>query len=466
MTAAHFAAVSLAAPLVRDEVLVAAPNEAREARTVEPRATNDISSCGGRWMPRDDVTIGSGTDVRPGFDSAVDRFCSAVNGKTVPAGGYLSMVTEVFLNGGKTPSQYGVLGFLHLEVHNKISSNHVINIDSCKQYLKALSVSGGKCSGATNKDSKGGTWQVGNEEVSYHAIGEDVPSQQDALNKLWTNGALKVQGVSKGSGPSLSPWPFSSIAKIKPAPCHSHNDYDQSIPLWAALSAGCLTVEADVWWSFNSLLLGHILPTLGRTFKGQYVDPLKAIIDYNNGNKAGGSIGVYPAAPSQTFVLFVDFKTSDAQTLDQVVAALQPLRDAGYLSYYDDAAKKFVSRQVTAVASGSADFGRIRDRNGVPNADLFFDAKVDYWDNAFTTANSYYASADFKDAIGNPSNVDPFNGAMRDKVVAQASQAHAAGLKVRYYNLPGEWIWEALAAAGVDRLNTDDLYNTARIPRL
>ncbi|KXJ95189.1 hypothetical protein Micbo1qcDRAFT_230485 [Microdochium bolleyi] len=454
-TAALFAAVALAAPL-----------EPKEVPLVEPRATDDISSCGGRWMPRGDVTIGRGTDVRPGFDSAVDKFCGAVNGRTVPPGGYLSMVTEVFLNGGKNPAEYGVLGFLHLEVHNKISSNHVINIDSCKKYLKALSVPGGKCSGPTNKDSKGGTWQVGNDGVSYHAIGEDVPSQQDALNKLWTDGALKVQGVSKGSSASLNPWPFGSIEKIKPAPCHSHNDYDQSIPLWAALSAGCVTVEADVWWFANSLILGHILPTLGRTFKGQYVDPLKAIIDYNNGGRVGGSVGVYPAAPSQTFVLFVDFKTSDAQTLDQVVAALQPLRDAGYLSYYDDAAKKLVARQVTVVASGSADFGRIRDRNGVPRADVFFDAKVDYWNSAFTVANSYYASADFKDAIGNPSNVGQFNGAQRDKVVAQVQQAHAAGLKVRYYNLPGEWIWEALAEAGVDRLNADDLYNTARLPRL
>lgn len=291
---------------------------------------------------------------------------------------------------------------------------------------------GGKCSGETNKDSKGGTWQVGNNQVSYHAIGEDVPPQQDALNKLWTNGALKVQGVSKGSGPSLNPWPFPSVKNIKPVACHSHNDYDQSIPLWAALSAGCVTVEADVWWIANSLLLGHLLPTPGRTFKGQYVDPIKALLDYNNGGVPGGSVGVYPAAPGQTFVLFVDFKTSDAQTLDQVVAAVQPLRDAGYLSYYDDAANEFVSRQVTVVASGSADFGRIRNRNGVPKADVFYDAKVDRWDGAFTTANSYYASADFKDAIGNPSNVDQFDGAQRDKVIAQASQAHVAGLKVRY----------------------------------
>lgn len=101
--AVHFFAVATAAPLESKDV----------SSALELRATNSISSCESRWMPKDDVAIGDGTDVRPGFDTAVDRFCGTVNGKTVPAGGYLSMVTEVFLNGGKNPSQYGVLGFLH-----------------------------------------------------------------------------------------------------------------------------------------------------------------------------------------------------------------------------------------------------------------------------------------------------------------------------------------------------------------
>lgn len=64
-------------------------------------------------MPREDVTIAGGTDVRKGYLSAVQVFCSAVDGLTVEPGGYLSLTTEVFLNGGKNPSTYGVVGFVN-----------------------------------------------------------------------------------------------------------------------------------------------------------------------------------------------------------------------------------------------------------------------------------------------------------------------------------------------------------------
>lgn len=60
-----------------------------------------------------DVTIGQGTDTRKGFNSAVQRFCSAANGQVVQPGGYLSMATEAYLNDGQTPATYGILGFVY-----------------------------------------------------------------------------------------------------------------------------------------------------------------------------------------------------------------------------------------------------------------------------------------------------------------------------------------------------------------
>jgi hypothetical protein len=32
-----------------------------------------------------------------------------------------------------------------------------------------------------------------------------------------------------------------------PVGCHSHNDYWRRVPLYSALQAGCIGVEADVW---------------------------------------------------------------------------------------------------------------------------------------------------------------------------------------------------------------------------
>ncbi len=60
-----------------------------------------------------DVTIGSGTDRRTGFTTAVNKFCDMAHGNTVKSQDYLSMATEVFLNGGMDPSKYGLLGYVY-----------------------------------------------------------------------------------------------------------------------------------------------------------------------------------------------------------------------------------------------------------------------------------------------------------------------------------------------------------------
>ncbi|KAL7623741.1 Altered inheritance of mitochondria protein 6 [Parahypoxylon ruwenzoriense] len=435
---------------------------------VTTQATDDISSCGNAWMPRDDVKIAQGTDTRRGFSTAVQAFCNAANGMTVKPSGYLSMATEVFLNDGKDPTTYGILGFLRsttrkIQIIPYPVRATIYSSDDCKKYLLALSTDGGKCSGETNHDTKGGTWQVGNNGVSYHALGNEVPPKQDAVNKLFSGAALDTQSVNKGSGAPLNPWPLDSLNSVKPTNCHSHNDYTRDIPIYSAMSAGCIGFEADVFYSGGDVIIGHVIPTPGRTLKVQYIDPLRKILDHNNGGKSGSN-GLYKAEPGRSITLLVDFKTSDTKTLDAVVKALQPLRDGGYLSRLENG--KFVEKQVTVVASGNAPFDRINSGDGVPDRDVFYDAKVDQWDSKFTSSNSYYASADFKDAVGNPGSANNFNQDQKNKVQAQVGNAHAAGLKVRYYNLPGDYLWEPLAALGVDRLNADDMYDTARLPRV
>ncbi|KAI1819336.1 hypothetical protein F4861DRAFT_527387 [Xylaria intraflava] len=419
--------------------------------------TDGISSCSSTWMAITDVTIGGGTDQRTGFTSAVSKFCDMVDGKTVNSQDYLSMATEVFLDGGKSASTYGLLGYVYFEIHNKLSSTHTVDAASCKKYLGTLSAEGGQCYGAINSDTKGGTYQVGANGVSYHALGNTVPPNQDALNKLLPTTVLTAQKVNKGSGAPLSPWPLDSLNKVLPTSCHSHNDYDRDIPVFQALAAGCIGMEADVWLFDGDVIIGHILPTIGRTLRAQYVNPLKNIIDHNGGY-------VYKARPNQTLVLLVDFKTSDSGTLDAVVTALEPLRQAGYLSRLENGA--LVKKAVIVVASGNAPFDRISTGDGVPDRDIFYDANLGDLSGAnYTSQNSYVASADFQAVVGNPS--DPTLTADETATIQdQVGQAHAKGLVVRYWNLPGEYLWEPLAALGVDLLNADDMYNTARLPRL
>lgn len=99
-------------------------------------------------MAGDDVTIAGGGDERKGYNTAVDEFCAQADGQVVPADGYLSLATEVFVNGGKDPTKYGLLGYVYcklfrllsarrgiiysqptnklVEVHNKQSSDHTV----------------------------------------------------------------------------------------------------------------------------------------------------------------------------------------------------------------------------------------------------------------------------------------------------------------------------------------------------
>ena len=66
-------------------------------------------------MAIDDVSIAAGGDTRKGFNTAVDEFCAQADGQVVPAGEYLSLATEVYVNGGKDPAKYGVIGYVNCE---------------------------------------------------------------------------------------------------------------------------------------------------------------------------------------------------------------------------------------------------------------------------------------------------------------------------------------------------------------
>lgn len=62
-----------------------------------------------------DVTIAQGTDRRTGYGRAVQIFCAVADGQTINSSSFLSMATEVFLNGGRDPSNSGVPGFVYCE---------------------------------------------------------------------------------------------------------------------------------------------------------------------------------------------------------------------------------------------------------------------------------------------------------------------------------------------------------------
>ncbi|KAK2065756.1 hypothetical protein LY76DRAFT_600134 [Colletotrichum caudatum] len=258
---------------------------------------------------------------------------------------------------------------------------------------------------------------------------------------------------------------FEEASLVVPIPCHSHNDYWRKRPIYDALEAGCIGIEADVWLYGTELFVGHNKWSLREknTFTNLYIDPLVRILDERNTDLNNSfqttPRGIYEANPVQTMILLVDLKTGGPETWPQVVRQLQPLRERGWLTKVVNG--KIHYGPITVVGTGNTPFELVAKNS--THSDTFFDApllKLDSRD--FNPTNSYYTSVSFKKAVGTVWFGD-LTEAQMTKLRNQVKKAHSRGLKVRYWDLPA-WpisirnhIWDVLIREGVDILNVDDL---------
>ncbi|KAK1464582.1 hypothetical protein CCUS01_07828 [Colletotrichum cuscutae] len=263
---------------------------------------------------------------------------------------------------------------------------------------------------------------------------------------------------------------FESASVVEPIPCHSHNDYWRKRPIYDALQAGCIGIEADVWLMDTELFVGHNKWSLRQknTFTSLYIDPLVRLLEERNadlGNITQESPrGIYEASPDQTMVLLVDLKTSGPETWPEVVRQLEPLRERGWLSKVIDG--KVHYGPITVVGTGNTPFGMVVENTTY--RDTFFDAPLLNLDrHNFDLTNSFYTSVSFKKALGTVWFGDLSKGQM-GKLRAQIKEAHSRGLMVRYWDLPA-WpisirnhVWDVLVQEGVDILNVDDLKGARR----
>lgn len=299
-------------------------------------------------------------------------------------------------------------------------------------------------------------------------------------------------------------WPTDISRDIIPVKCHSHNDYWRRVPLYSALEAGCVGVEADVWLFEDELFVGHSISSLtpSRTLRSMYIDPLMTILHRQNPITRFHSDldeprnGIFDTEPSQSLILLIDFKTDGEATWDHVFSQLAPLRENDYLTYYNGS--DIINGPITIVGTGNTPFYRIL--SNTTYRDIFFDAPLDQLvDNAnriysgtqsdkrnenagqglsgisdgeigpdtFNDTNSFYASVSFKKAVG-----APWMLRLTDRQVqtirSQIRAAHRHGLKVRYWGTP-DWprslrnqVWRILTREGVDILNVDDLVSATR----
>ncbi|EAW14465.1 uncharacterized protein ACLA_075030 [Aspergillus clavatus NRRL 1] len=341
------------------------------------------------------------------------------------------------------------------------------------------------------------------------------PDEFDRATERWRH--FPDQDLSA----DISHWPTDLSRDIAPIACHSHNDYWRRVPLFSALQAGCIGVEADVWLVEDELYVGHTISSLTaeRTLTTMYIDPLRKILERQNPiTKFHPAVdqpahGVFDTDPAQTLILLIDFKTDGEQTWQHVTAQLSPLRERGYLTYFNGTG--IVNGPITVVGTGNTPFNLVTANSTY--RDIFFDAPLnllaeeeyrspeadadsdsngdgdratppnatakqpasnagqglsgisagDIGPDTFNWTNSLYASVSFKKSIGFPWRFH-LTSEQLAQIRAQIRGAHRRGLKVRYWGLPS-WprslrnhLWSVLVREGVDILNVDDLQSATK----
>lgn len=119
----------------------------------------------------------------------------------------------------------------------------------------------------------------------------------------------------------LQPWRSDFSKGITPLSCHSHNDYTRAVPLFDALAAGCMSVEADIWLptrkDSDDLLVAHTNKSLSvdRTLGNLYIKPLTTILGNMNAGSSNESEwrGVYQSSTNTTLTFLLDFKSNGTE---------------------------------------------------------------------------------------------------------------------------------------------------------
>jgi hypothetical protein len=226
----------------------------------------------------------------------------------------------------------------------------------------------------------------------------------------------------------------------------AHNDYQHAHPLTTALECGFGAVEADIFLIDGKLLVAHdrdkVRPE--RTLEALYLDPLRERVRANGGH-------VYRDSP-EPLRLFIDFKMPAAVMYPTLRGTLQRYQDI-LTNWQGD---RVHERAVTIVLTGdrpSADEVareplRLVALDGHMPTNLDSDAPAAVmpelsgeWKTMFTWDGRGTMPAD-----------------ERGKLRALVERVHAKNRRLRLWGAPDVAVtWSELLAAGVDRINTDDL---------
>ncbi|KAM5453586.1 hypothetical protein MaudCBS49596_002789 [Microsporum audouinii] len=285
-------------------------------------------------------------------------------------------------------------------------------------------------------------------------------------------------------------YPTDVTRGIIPIPVHSHNDYWRDVPFYTgtiqlisisaiitddsdstdlqlALSVGCISIEADVFLFNDTLYVGHEESALSkeRTLQSLYIDPLMGVLKKTNPKSpfVNGPTrhGVFDASAGQTLYLWIDVKNSGEKAWPHIVKALQPLRDANYLTKIQNN-ETMVPGAVTVIGTGGTPLSQVVS---VADRDYFYDGPLKDL-TGFTSLISPIASTSLMEVVGEITSdgENPLNSTQLEAIRDQIKMAKTKGIGVRYWETPG-WpirvrneLWRTLWKEGVALLNADDVH--------
>lgn len=217
---------------------------------------------------------------------------------------------------------------------------------------------------------------------------------------------------------------------------HSHNDYEQPKPFWAAYRAGARSIEADIWLQDGAILVAHDADKLDaeRSLKQLYLNPLDSLIKAHNGKLS--------ADTGYRIQLMIDIKSPTNPCLDTLVILL-----SGYPNLVKSSSVQFVLSGNKPAVEQFGNYPSFILYDGLP------------WEEypAAITPRVPMLSANLQKytkwkADGPLPNED--KAALEEVIKA----THAKGKTIRFWGAPdNELAWTTLRELGVDYINTDHL---------
>ncbi len=218
---------------------------------------------------------------------------------------------------------------------------------------------------------------------------------------------------------------------------HSHNDYEQNVPFWKAISAGVSSLEADIFLVGDSLFVAHYSKEIqsGRDLETLYLKPLLQAMD----------LDLLSDKPLQ---LLVDVKSEAKATLEVLVNTLEKYP---FL---------ISSEQLAIVISGNRP--RLEEYKNYPEYITFDYQSLDSVPSQDILDKIALISLNFR-------KFSDWNGKGRltaedfDVVSKTIQKAHDFKKPFRFWGTPdSKTAWKAFAKMGVDYINTDNPFECNR----